>query len=296
VLATAVDIRTVIELVGLSIAVISIGWTVWQFVQESRERSAHEAKGLLRLVLADARTLVANLNGGEALIGIGPHVRAVLSRFEDPPSWTLLDRNEALAKVAVLEAWSSSPTAAPMIDASESLLRNAPGLAGGLSFIEPAAELLSRMATGRRSPHFTAPSDLGDPPEGTPTISQGLVGPLQYLVLQLDEKTLRAPVLESALEDSIPMNAGAAFEASGQHQGSLWLLRMIEVAVSEIERLPAKRVARLVAARPVEYADTTESDKSTSDVRERLEVLRQYEPGLAERLDQHVRRIDELVR
>src|SRR3954447_22012720 len=133
------DTHTGIELAGLAVAVIGIAWAIWQFVQESRERSAYEAKGLLRLVLTDAQTLVANLNGGEALIGIGPYVRLVLGRFEDPPTWALLDRNKALADVAVLEAWSSSPAAVPLIDASARLLRNAPALGGGLSFIEPAA-------------------------------------------------------------------------------------------------------------------------------------------------------------
>jgi hypothetical protein len=290
-----VDTHTVVELAGLGVAVIGIGWAVWQFVQESRERSAYEVKGLLRLVLTDARTLIANLNGGEALVGVGPHVRAVLARFEDPPTWALLDRNEALAYVAVLEAWSSSPTAAPLIDASASLLRNAPALGGGLSFVEPVAELLSRIATGRVQPNFTAPRHLSDPPEGTPAISQGLVGPLEFLVLQLKEKALRGPNLESALEDSIPKNAAAAFTRSGQHNASLWLLRLIEVAVSEIERLPARRIARLTAARPGKRSDTTESHTFTGDLTERLEVLRRYEPVLAERLDQHAQRIDELL-
>jgi hypothetical protein len=291
------DTHFVIEFAGLGVAVIGIGWAVWQFVQESRERSAYDAKGLLRLALTDARTLVANLNGGEALVGIGPYVRAVLARFEDPPTWALLDRNKELAYVAVHEAWSSSPTAAPLIEASKSLRRNAPALGGGLSFVEPAAELLSRIATGRVQPNFIAPSHVGDPPEGTPKISQGLVGPLQYLELQLEDEALREPDIESALQVSIPMNAAAAFAASGQHAASLWLLRLIEVAVSEIGRLPARRIARLTAARPDKHGgDTTDSDGLTSDLSERLNVLRRFEPGLADRLDEHVQRIDELLR
>jgi hypothetical protein len=135
---------------------------------------------------------------------------------------------------------------------------------------------------------------LSEPAEGTPTISQGLVGPLDFLARRLEDKTLRGPNLEIELEDSIPKTAAHAFTESGQHNATLWLLRLIEVAVAEIENLPAKRIARMAAARS-DNQGPTESTTYTADLRERLEITRRYEPRLAERLDQHVQRITELL-
>jgi hypothetical protein len=123
------------------------------------------------------------------------------------------------------------------------------------------------------------------------------VGPLQYLALQLEDEALREPDIESALQVTIPINAASAFAAGGQHAASLWLLRVIEVAAVEIGRLSARRIARLTAARPNNFAtEATDSDGLISDLRERLKVLRRFEPGLADRVDDHVQRIDELLR
>jgi hypothetical protein len=280
-------------LAGLIVAVLGIGVAIYLFVRESRERAAADAIANLRLIRTEARSLVANLNGAEALVGIGPHIRLVLARYQDPPTWALLDANRALALVSVLEAWSASPAAAPMVASSNRLLRSVPSIGGGLSFLGPAADLLSTMATGRAQPSFNTPATLAAAPDGLPEIAQGLAGPLDYLANQLMEPELRTPDLDRGVMETIPLRAAAAFSASGAHEASLWLLRLFEVALDEVEQLPAKRIARLVTAR---YgADGAQATTYTGEMIERLQVTRRYEPRLADRMNAHVRRIEAVL-
>ncbi len=297
-----VNVDTVSEFLAVAIAIVALAVSVWVAARGAKERAAYEVRRRLRTLLIDARSVVAELYSAHALQGIGPHLETVLARFDKPPTWDMIDKGLSkgtkMEEIAVREAWLSSPAAVPLIEAAVSLRRNAQALGGGLAFLQPAATLLFQMGTGQSAPSFREPTKLDEPPEGKPVLNVHLFGPLSYLALQLEMKECREFFdvdLVLALRNQIPVNAAIAFVGGGQHEASMWLLRLIEIAVSEIERLPTSKLMKLAAAPVLGDRPNTEmgENKEMGELMQGLGPLQKLKPELAGRLKEHAQVVAE---